>query len=274
MLHEKITLSDGGFDADMFTYLLDYSDQLASDCRPLVLVCPGGGYRFTSDREAEPIAVQFLAQGYHACVLRYSCAPARFPVALSQVARAIAEIRANADRWHVDPNRIVVVGFSAGGHLTASIGAFWDTDFLAQRTGLTAEAMRPNGLILCYPVITSGPGANQGSFDNLLGDDVSNAEMRARVSLEKQVTGNMPPVFLWHTYPDEAVPLENALLLMDALRRAEVPFEAHIYPEGRHGLALGTDETSGADSGGADIIPSVANWISMAGRWIGMLGKA
>lgn len=272
MLHETFTLSDGGFDAMLHTYILDNSEQINPDRkRPLVLVCPGGGYQLTSDREAEPIAIQLLAQGYHACVLRYSVAPARFPVALSQLAKAIAHIRRHAEGWHVDANRIVVAGFSAGGHLAASIGTFWHEDFLSERTGLTPEAIRPNGLILCYPVITAGDSAHQGSFQNLLGERATDANAREFVSLEKQVTPSMPPVFLWHTYPDQSVPLENALLLMDALRRADIAFEAHIYPKGKHGLSLGTTETSFSGGDGADIIPSVTGWISLAGRWIGEL---
>lgn len=274
MRHETFLISAEGFDAELTTYLLDSSDQIdASRLRPMVLICPGGGYHFTSDREAEPIAIQFLAQGYHACVLRYSCAPARFPVALMQVAQAIAMIRSHAEAWHVAPDKVVVMGFSAGGHLAASMGAFWHTDYLAERTGLLPQQVRPDGVILCYPVITSGGKGHMGSFDNLLGEKAGDEAMRAFVSIEKRVTPQMPPVFLWHTYPDGAVPVENALVLMDALRRADVVFEAHVYPVGGHGLGLGTLETASTEYMEAHLMPSVAGWIGLAGRWIAMLDE-
>ena len=175
--------------AHLVTYIQEYSDAMAINDRPLILLCPGGGYTRTSDREAEPMALKFLAMGYHAAVLRYSCAPAEYPTSLKELAYSIKFLREHAKEWHIDPHKIVVEGCSAGGHLAASLGVFWDEDFLAESQGLSAsehELLRPDGLLLCYPVITSGEFAHRGSFENLLGS--RQEELGEKLSLEKQVT--------------------------------------------------------------------------------------
>lgn len=258
-------------DARLITYIQDYSDSLALRERPLVLLCPGGGYAYTSDRESEPMALQFLAMGYHAAVLRYSCAPSRFPTALLEVAAAVKLIREHAEQWHVDTEKIVIQGCSAGGHLAASYAMFWDQDWLRERGDIAAKdpyhsLLRPNGLLLCYPVITSGEFAHRGSFENLLGDLAGQDELLAKVSLEKQVNGNVPPTFVWHTYEDQSVPVENSLLLVGALRRAGIPTEFHMYPRGGHGLALASPLTQTSD--GNCVQPECAGWINLAHTWL------
>lgn len=253
--------------AGLTTYIQDDYDCIDIHSRPLVLVCPGGGYSFVSDREGEAIALQFLAMGYHAAVLRYSCAPAVYPTALTELAYSVKLIRGNAEEWHVDPDQVIVLGCSAGGHLAASLGVFWNEDFLAEALGLSGEEhrmLRPDGMILCYPVITSGEFAHRGSFECLLGP--LEKEMGEKMSLENQVSGDTPPVFLWHTYTDDAVPAENSLLFAGALRRAKVPVEFHLYPCGSHGLSLASRLTSPA--GGNSIQPECASWISLAHTWI------
>ena len=124
--------------------------------RPAVVICPGGGYRYTSSREPESIAMQYLAAGMQAFVLYYNCAPSVFPCALLELAKSVSIVRSHAAEWNIDPDKILVVGFSAGGHLAASIGCFWNQEFVYGPLGLTAEDIRPNGNILGYPVITSG----------------------------------------------------------------------------------------------------------------------
>lgn len=173
--------------ATLITYIQEDSDAMAIRERPLILICPGGGYTRTSDREAEPVALKFLAMGYHAAVLRYSCAPAVFPTSLLELASAMAMIRNNVKQWHVDSEKIIVQGSSAGGHLAASLGMFWDEDFVAQGIGLGEadhELLRPNGMILSYPVITSGEFAHRGSFESLLGD--RQEELGEKLSLENR----------------------------------------------------------------------------------------
>lgn len=251
--------------AALTLYLLDAISVAPEKKRPMVIVVPGGGYHFRSDREKEPIAMQFLSMGCHACVLEYSVAPARFPVALQELALAIAIIREHAEAWHVDEERILPCGFSAGGHLACSIGTFWNRPVAYEAIGRTAAQVKPNGLILCYPVITSGEYRHAGSFENLLGAE-ADAELLERVSLEKQVTEAMPPVFLWHTVTDESVPVENSLLLAAALKRHGVKFEMHLYPTGRHGLALATEETAGNRPNSLE--PCCQSWISLVQSWV------
>ena len=135
----------------------------------MVVVCGGGGYEYISDREQEPIVLQFLSMGYHACLLNYSVAPNVFPTAVCELASAVALIREHAQEWGVDSDKIVTCGFSAGGHLAASLGVFWNREFVYGALNRKPEEVKPNGQILCYPVITSGEKAHRGSVQKLLG---------------------------------------------------------------------------------------------------------
>ena len=176
MICKKIDISVDSYQetAALYTYFLDNSPEMIPDRkRPLVLICPGGGYEMTSDREAEPVAIQYIAKGYQAAILRYSVKPAKYPLALLQLAKAVAHLREYADEYHIDTEKIVVQGFSAGGHLACSLGVFWKKPFLSETLGVSAEQIRPNGMILCYPVITSGEYAHRGSFEALLGEGES-----------------------------------------------------------------------------------------------------
>ena len=275
MIHEKIEiqLKDSEFKADLFTYFLDNSPEIdMKRKRPVVVICPGGGYHMTSDREAEAIALKFVGMGYHAAVLRYSVEPALFPESLLQLAKAVALLRENAEKWHIDTHKIVVQGSSAGGHLAASLGVFWKKPFISEALGVDAEMVRPNGLMLSYPVITSGEIAHQGSFECLLGDDYKNEEKRKALSLEKCVTKDTPPTFLWHTAPDDTVPVENSLLFFQALHVLDIPAELHIYPVGPHGLGLATEETMRAEDG-YGVREECQSWIGLAGDWMKYLFK-
>lgn len=245
--------------ARLFTYILDDIRELDFHKRPAIVICPGGGYSGTCDREAEPIALRFNALGCHTFVLRYNCRPARYPVALLELATAVAEIRSHAAEWHIDPDRILVLGFSAGGHLAASLGMFWNREPV-NSLPLPTDLVKPNGMILCYPVISSGKFANRGSFENLLGTD-PDPTLLARMSLEEQVTADTPPAFIWHTYDDGCVPVQNALLLATAMREQDIPLELHIYPHGEHGLALANDQT-------ARDVPACQNWPELTAAWI------
>ena len=244
----------------LYAYLRDPSPEMSPPPRPALVICPGGGYFGTSDREAEPIALRFLSMGFQCFVLRYTAVgESSFPGSLLELAASVALVRGRASEWNIDPNRIIVMGFSAGGHLAASLGVFWNKDFVSDPLGLKNEDIRPNGMILGYPVITSGEYAHRDSFVNLLGDRYE--ENLALVSLENQVSADTPPTFLWHTWEDTCVPVENSLLLAGALRRNGVPLEMHILPWGCHGLALATEETNIA-------VDSCKNWPEWAERWI------
>lgn len=252
----------------MSAYIPDNSPEIDAERKhKAVLICPGGGYGFTSDREAEPVACEFLAKGIAAFVLRYSCSPAKYPTALLEASRAMWIIRENAVKWNIDPDDIAVCGFSAGGHLAASLGTLWNEKFICDELGMAEGMNKPNKLILCYPVILSEEGrAHRGSFYNLLGEGLPEEEYE-RFSLDRRVGPHTPPTFLWHTYDDNLVPCDNSLEFALALRKIGVPFEMHIYQSGVHGLSLGDIRTAPPDDGNL-VNPSTADWIDRCTKWI------
>ena len=252
--------------ASVTGYILDSISVKPERKRPAVIICPGGGYVHLSDRESEPIALQFAAMGVHPFILNYSLAPDVFPTSLMELADTVSYIRNHAEEWMIDPDKILVCGFSAGGHLACSLGAFWNQDFLYKTLNKTPEEIHPNGMILCYPVITSGAFCHPGSFKNLLGDQAENTELQQFVSLENQVGKHTPKTFLWHTASDTSVPLMNSLLLAEALTKHQVNLEFHVYPVGVHGLSLANSEVSPAD--GHYVEPQCQSWISLLKTWI------
>lgn len=269
---EAVTVESGGSTgggALLTCYLKDNTDGKPKARRKAVLICPGGGYDFCSTREGEPAAFQFLSMDCQAFVLHYSTAPSVFPEALCELAASVAFIRENAAAWHVEPEGIILCGFSAGGHLAASLGVFWDKEFLYKKLDLNKEKIRPSGLILSYPVISSGEYGHRASFDNLTGNGASEFD-RDFLSLEKQVGSQVPPVFMWHTDTDGSVPAENSLLFAWALKKAGVGLELHLFPEGRHGLALANEETDKEtdDGRGSYVVPCCQVWTTLAKEWI------
>ncbi len=220
-----------------------------------------------SDREGEPIALAFCARGFSAAVLHYPCAPARFPSQLLAAAEAMAWMRTHGRENHMDPDRISIAGFSAGGHLAASLGVLWHRPFVAEALGVPNQMLRPHRLILGYPVITCGEFCHRQSMENLLGQDGwSDPRLRQLISLEKQVSPQTPPTFLWHTSTDPVVPVENTMVFFMALRSAGVPVEAHIYGAGGHGLALANGVTESPR--GEELQPACAGWIDLAADWL------
>ncbi len=249
--------------AALYLYLLDDSPAIAIHKRPIVLICPGGGYEHTSDREAEIVAMQFCAMGYHAAVLRYSVAPAVFPAAILEVGKSVAMIRENAAEWFVDPEKIAVLGFSAGGHLAASYCTHWNQDWMAENLEKDQETLRPNAMILGYPVITSGEFAHQGSFKNLLGEEYE--AKKDSLSLENCVTDQTPKAFIWHTCEDGCVPVQNSMLLVGALLAHKIPVEYHIFEKGAHGLSLANRLTGSVGHGPER---AAEEWIHLVHRWM------
>lgn len=249
------------------TYFIEASDELyQSQKRPVILIMPGGAYRLTSDREAEPIALSLNAMGYHAAVLRYTT-PAKFPIALRQVAKAFALLKDNAQQWNIDPEHILTMGFSAGGHLCASFSSYWNhpivTDYL-QRTDLC-----PFAQILCYPVIVSNTYEHVESIQNLLQDSFDSSTMKDMVSLEKQIHGQVPRTFLWHTYTDETVLVENSLCYAIALRKHKILCELHIYDKGEHGLSTAKKLSQRAD--GTKLQKECSTWMLLLENWLASL---
>ncbi len=269
MIHKKIEIKARGMEAvgNLYTYFLDSSIEMRpNEKRPVILMCPGGGYEMTSDREAEPMAMQFLARGYHVAILRYSVCPVRYPAALLQVAESVLYLKEHADEYHIDPEKIVVQGCSAGGHLAANYGIAWNSPFLTKLMGMENDPERlcVAGLLLCYPVITSGEKAHEESFRNLLGEQYE--EKKEELSLENQVTPDTPPTFLWHTATDETVPVENSLYFFQSCLQQGVSAELHIYPVGGHGLSLANEETCRAN--GIGVQKECQSWIGLAQTWL------
>lgn len=231
--------------------------------RPAVVVCPGGAYAFTSKREGAPISYRFAAAGFNVFELNYSIAPSMWPAAICELSKTIAYIKNTADETNTDADKIFVCGFSAGGHLAASIGVHYNHPDVLKFSGVKEGENKPTGLILSYPVITSEEGkTHQGSIDNITG---GKAELKELMSLEKYVTRDTPQCFIWHTFTDDGVPVVNSLSFANALEENGVPFELHIYPNGPHGLSLADESVAGDDYG---IRPEIQGWIDNAIRWI------
>lgn len=248
--YEALSLG-GGHRATMTCYLPSNCREISPDRRrPAVLVIPGGSYRYCSRREGEPVALQYVARDFAAFLLEYSTSEdAGYPRCLFEALAAIRAIRKNAAEWTIDPDRVAVLGFSAGGHLAASVGAFWNTDLAKNALGEN-ELLRPNALLLGYALISSDLLLrHQGSIMNLLGEDPDPVLLGIN-SLEKHVTNDFPPTFLWHTFPDQTVPVQNSIVLAKALADHGILFECHIYPSGCHGLALSDSRTARTDEEG------------------------
>ncbi len=236
--------------------------------RDAMLVIPGGGYGVVcDDREGEPIALAFLARGVNAFVLKYSVGEkAKFPRPLCEASVAMAYIKDHAEEFHVDADRVFCVGFSAGGHLAASLGTFWHLPAATEATGHPYGYNKPRGTVLCYPVITGFEKAHKDSFYNLLGTSAPTEEELALYSVEKHIDERSAPAFLMHTSDDGLVPVENSLYAAEAFAASKVPFEMHIYPHGPHGVALGDWQTARGMAGYDN--PAIARWVEDAVRWM------
>ena len=221
-----------------------------------IIVCPGGGYHHRAEHEGAPVAEWLNSLGISAFVLHYRVAPYRHPVPHKDASRAIRFVRYRASDWNLDPEKIGILGFSAGGHLAASTGIYFDEGDCNAVDPVERMSSRPGLMVLGYPVITmNGEFAHQGSRERLLGE-MPESNLIARLSLEENVSVNTPPTFLWHTANDASVPVENSLMMAAALSRYQVPFELHIFPEGKHGLGL------------APSIPEVAVWKDLCATWL------
>lgn len=236
-LYDLYPQSGRGQGGQLTVYALEPIPKVDPNRRfPALLILPGGAYSWVSPREAEPVAMRFLSRGFSCFLLNYSCEPSRFPVALREAAKAMDFIRSQADRLHIDPNHVAALGFSAGGHLCGTLGTLFDAEEVADIA--PATMIRPDALVLCYPVSVSRGRTHRDSFVNLCGDDLA---LMDRLSLDKLVRRDMMPVFLWHTRTDGSVPVDGTLQLVLALAEKDVPFTLHVFTEGRHGLATADD---------------------------------
>ena len=204
------------------------------------MVCPGGGYGGLAPHEGRDYALWLNDHGVTAFVLKYRLGSGgyRHPAMLNDAARALRMVRARAADWKIDPRRVGIMGSSAGGHLASTLLTHFDAGNPDGEDPIERQSSRPDIGILCYPVITMGERTHQGSKNNLLGKDPS-PELVNLLSNELQATKETAPCFLFHTYEDTAVPVENSLAFAAALRKAGVPFDLHVYQKGRHGIGLG-----------------------------------
>jgi acetyl esterase/lipase len=209
-----------------------------------VVVCPGGGYGMLAvDHEGKQVAEWLSGLGIAAFILKYRLGPRyHHPAMLDDAGRAIRTVRFNAEKWKVDPKRVAIMGFSAGGHLASTAGTHFSAGKADAADPVERLSSRPDRMILVYPVIAlATPFGHSGSLKNLLGENPSQALIES-LSNERQVTKETPPTFLAHTNADSGVPAENSLLFAMALRKAGVPVELHLFERGRHGLGLGKGE--------------------------------
>jgi len=224
-----------------------------------VIVCPGGGYSHLSmEKEGSKIAEWLNSFGVTAFVLRYRHGGTghKHPIPMQDGQRAIRTVRSRAAEWGIDPNKIGVMGFSAGGHLTSTLGTHFDAGDPTAADPIDRASSRPDFLILCYPVISLAASyTHTGSRDSLLGKN-PDADLLQSLSNETQVTHETPPTFLFHTDEDTAVPAENSIVFYEALRKAGVPAELHVYRKGGHGAGLAQD------------IPGTSDWPARCRAWL------
>lgn len=228
--------------------------------RPMAVICPGGGYHYCSSRESEAIAIKFLSLGYNATVLTYTTTDdfkkkkKLYPLPLKQLAKTMKYIRKNASYLNTNPDKIFTIGFSAGGHLSASLGCFW------QKYG---EKCKPNAQVLCYPVISSGEFAHRGSFENLCN---KKEKLIKKLSLENCVNSQVPPTYIWTTKTDQSVPYQNSVMFEKALKANNVPVASHYFNSGSHGLSLATKEVLSAKH--PETNSEVAKWPNLVHDWL------
>lgn len=227
--------------------------------RAAVVVCPGGGYAKRAAHEGEPVARWLNGLGISAFVLHYRVAPYRHPSPLQDAQRALRLVRHRADEWQIDPNRVGILGFSAGGHLAATASTLFDDGNPDSPDPIERQSCRPTAAVLCYPVISFLQFTHLGSMRNLLGDNPT-VPLRRALSAEQNVTTQTPPTFLWHTADDAGVSVVNSLLYAQALGQQGIPFALHVFPYGRHGLGLAQDDRQ------------VGAWTALCATWLAGLG--
>lgn len=226
-----------------------------------VIVCPGGGYRMKAPHEGEPIAKFLNECGVSAFVLDYRVAPYKYPCELLDAKRAVRYVRFNADKFGIDKDKIGICGFSAGGHLAAMTLTSPENEAAEYNVGdeIDSVSSKVNLGILCYAVLVYGEHANKATFENLCGSDEA---LKEKMSLEKRVTDDTAPAFIWHTANDGAVPATDAMMFATELAKRNIPYELHIFRDGKHGLGLASKN------------PDVAEWTNLCKTFLKNIGWA
>ncbi len=273
MIHECVNLKklypqlNGGDNVLLYSYCPDnFEEWSIGRKRKTILILPGGGYQFVSQREAEPIALQYLKEDFNAFVLSYTVVkePSLHPLnPIDEVFAAILYIRRNAEKYNVDVNHISVMGFSAGGHLAASAGLFYQDETYSKLLNCNIEELNINGILLAYPVISL---INNTHLTTCIMRTGGNRELMEKLSIEKHITNNYPSTFIWSTFEDDDVNPLNSVMFVEQLIKNNVRVEFHFYPEGHHGLALANEITCSAYN--PDKFASVHAWIEDSIRFI------
>lgn len=245
------------YNTEELDFVPGIEEYICDGSKTAVVIFPGGGYGGKAEYEGKDIAEWLNQNGITAFVVDYRVAPYRHPAEISDGMRAMKYVRYHADKWGIDKDKIYIMGFSAGAHLAGSVSVHYDKKMYEPTDDIDMVSCRPDGTILCYPVIDMLEYRHDGSRWNLFGGNPP-YKMSEFMSLHKQVDENTPKAFIWHTANDGAVPVENSLMYATALSKVQVPFELHIYPDGPHGLGL------------SDSNEHVAQWKQALINWIRM----
>ncbi|MDF2524578.1 MAG: alpha/beta hydrolase [Clostridiales bacterium] len=295
MICEKIKLWKDDNEAYLQTYILHNSQEFKTGERhPAVIICPGGAYFKATDREAEPVAMRFATLGYNAFVLKYNTyygdkiidrknppsgnENTAYPQPLYDLAQAILTIRENAENWLIDTNKIILCGFSAGGHLVSGMGVHWQDELFTDKFNVDSELFKPSAIILGYPLtdyLVMREGAKSDNPSAVAFQEIANKivfgktnpsdEELMKLSPVNYVSDKTPPTFLWHTADDESVYVSNSLRFATMLTKYKVPYELHIFESGVHGLSL-ADETTAAND--KHVNPDCQVWFDLAETWL------
>ena len=253
---------------DEYSYMDAYiADETKDYTRKAMLVIPGGGYyEICSDSEGEPVALAFLSHGFNRFVLHYAVERKKaFPIQLIEASTAIKHIKDNAAQYGIDKSQVFAVGFSAGGHLAASLAVLWNMPEIYDALDMPYGYNKPKGVILAYPVITGFQYAHKASIENLLCEDAPSKNDIDKVCIERHVSADSIPIFAVHAANDDLVPVQNSLMIARAYADKSIPFELHIYPRGGHGFALGNEVTWEGKK--ERLSYGISDWIDNAVRW-------
>lgn len=271
MLYKKIPMSEKNENAYLEVYVAEKSPDFT---RRAILVIPGGGYyRLCKDIEGEVVAQAFMAQGFNAFVLNYSVITNNeteiFPAQLIEASRAMKHIRDNAEEYNIDPEQVFAVGFSAGGHLCASLGVMWNLPEIYEAIDMPYGYNKPTGIMPIYPVINDY--STEASLKRLWRQEEITEEQFHRVCVDRHVTQDASPLFISCGANDIIAPVTGPLALCKAYADANLTFELHVYPDSPHGPALGNEITMRGNPIHAD--PQVGKWVENASYWAKHVNK-
>jgi len=272
-----------GIKGEATYYLHEPSSEINPNQKyPVMIVVPGGGYVWTSDREAEPIASEFYAKNYHAVIVKYSTEgweaydksilpenpSSVFPQPLVELTKVIANLKSKEEEWHIDTENINLIGFSAGGNLVAQLAVYWKQKWLEELTGFSRESYKPKNIAAAYPVLDFLGIDDEHSdlvYHASLGTINPSEEEKLKISPVHHVDEDTIPMFLWHTTEDPIVSSMNSLKMALELEKSKVPYELHVYQRGIHGISLGDKRTSRKEN---QINKHAQSWLRILFSWL------